>query len=143
MDKDAIVNQLKKDEGFSPKSFWDNKQWTYGYGCCAPSKGVTISEVNATIMLSKRVDQAIEEYYDIFEYQPINDNRQGALVNMIFNLGKQGVINFHHMIAAIKIDNWKEAAEQAKDSLWYRQLKNSGDPPGRANRIVAELKKRN
>ena len=141
MNRDAIINQLKIDEGFTASAFWDNKQWTYGYGCCAPGQSSTISEETATILLGRRVDQAIQEFHEIFADQPMDDVRQGALVNMVFNLGKAGVEGLHNMVAAIKADNWDEAADQAMDSLWYRQLKNSGGAPGRSNRIVEELRK--
>ena len=141
MDRDAIINQLKIDEGFSASAYFDRTQWTYGYGCCAPGQGSIISEETAAILLGRRVDQAIQEFHEIFADQPMDDVRQGALVNMVFNLGKGGVEGFHNMIAAIKADNWDGAADQAMDSLWYRQLKNSGNPPGRSNRIVQELRK--
>lgn len=146
MNRNAIIDQLKKDEGFIPVAKWDVDDWRYGYGCTAPGEGATISEPNAAILLGKRVDQAIQEFHGVFGDQPMDDIRQGALVNMFFNMGKgnaktgKGVLGFPKMIAAIKADNWAEAAAQAKDSLWYEQLKDSGDPPGRARRIVAELK---
>lgn len=141
MDRQKIIDQLKKDEGFISVSQWDNKQYTYGYGCKAPGMGAIISRQSAEILLGKRVDQAIQEYHEIFADQPIDDVRQGALVNMIFNLGQEGVRKFHKMISAIQHDNWELAADEAQDSLWYRQLKDSGDPPGRARRIVSELEK--
>ena len=140
MNRDVIIKQLKKDEGFSPKAYHDNTQWTYGYGCRAPGVGTTITEESASILLEKMVDQAIQEFHEIFGDQPMDDVRQGALVNMVFNLGQGGVLKFHRMLTAIKADNWDAAADAAKDSLWYQQLKDSGDPPGRANRIVNELR---
>ena len=141
MDREAIIQRLKLDEGFTPVAKWDEKQYSFGYGCAAPCLGATISESNAAILLAQRVDQAIQEYHIVFADQPIDDVRQGALVNMIFNLGMGGVLKFRKMIAAIKSDDWYTAANEAKDSLWYDQLKDSGDPPGRANRIVSELRK--
>jgi len=140
MNREAIINRLKKDEGFIFNAQWDEKQYSYGYGCKAPDKEAFISEPEAAALLGKRVDQAIQEFHEIFADQPMNDVRQCALVNMVFNLGQAGVMKFKKMIAAIKANNWEEAANQAKDSLWYRQLKDSGDPPGRAKRIVAELR---
>ena len=150
MNRQEIDRQLQIDEGFTAVSKYDVNGWRYGFGCTAPGPGAIISRQAAEALLSKRIDQAIQEYHEIFADQPMSDTRQGALVNMIFNMGKgwynektgkgKGFLAFHRMIAAIKADNWEEAVKQAEDSLWYEQLKDSGDPPGRARRIVAELR---
>lgn len=133
MDKQTIVDQLKKDEGFSAKAYWDREQWTYGYGCKAPGKGSMISETDAAVLLSVRVNQSIAEYGSIFYELKINEVRQQALVNMLFNLGKGRVKKFKKMLAAIRAGDWVEAAEQARDSLWYQQVGK------RAKRICYEL----
>jgi len=140
MDKATIIAQLKKDEGFSPKSFWDFKQWTWGYGTKAPSgPGLPISKEAAEIELSAAVDKAIKEYHSLFSEvtAEINEVRQHALVNMIYNLGPKGVANFKNMmrsIAQVKAE-WALAAEHARQSLWYRQV------PSRAKRICNELER--
>jgi hypothetical protein len=38
MDRDRLLCQLKEDEGFQAKAKWDIKQFSYGYGCKAPSE---------------------------------------------------------------------------------------------------------
>lgn len=133
MDKQAIIERLKKDEGFAAKAYWDREQWTYGYGCKAPSKGSMISEPDAAQLLSRRVDQSIAEFWSMFHDLEINEVRQQALVNMLFNLGKGGVQKFKKMLAAIRADNWTKVAEEARDSLWYQQVGK------RAKRICYEL----
>lgn len=133
MNKQDIVEQLKKDEGFSPRAKWDREQFSYGYGCKAPGKGAVITEPEAAKYLDRRVDQSIQEYQEMFDGLDINEIRQQALVNMLFNLGKGGVQKFKKMLAAIKTGDWVEAAEQARDSAWYNQV------GGRAKRICYEL----
>jgi GH24 family phage-related lysozyme (muramidase) len=138
MNKETIIEQLKVDEGFSAKSFWDFKQWTWGYGTKAPSgPGLLISEEDAEVELSKAVDTAILGYNDIFgDFEvEINDVRQNALVNMIYNLGVNGVKGFKNTINAIKAGDWAAAAAHARASLWYRQVTK------RARRICMELEK--
>jgi lysozyme len=138
MDKQVIIDQLKKDEGYSPLSFWDLKQWTWGYGTKAPSgPGLPISQEDAEAELSKKVDLAIKEYKSLFSEITIeiNDTRQHALVNMIYNLGAKGVSNFKNMLAAIRTGDWKSAANHARASLWYRQVTK------RARRICNELER--
>ena len=64
-----------------------------------------------------------------------SENRQKALLNMMFNLGYNKFTGFKKMIAAIKLNDWEEAAEQAKDSRWYRQVGKS-----RSERIITRLR---
>lgn len=138
MDKSVIIEQLKKDEGFSPVSFWDNKQWTWGYGSKAPSgPGLPISQEDAEVELSTEVDKAIASYYSLFSEITIdiNEVRQHALVNMIYNLGAKGVSNFKNTMREIANSNWGLAAEHARNSLWYRQVTR------RAKRICNELER--
>ena len=138
MDKVVIIEQLKKDEGFSPVSFWDFKQWTWGYGTKAPSgPGLPITKEEAEVELSADVDKAIVSYHSLFSEvtTEINDVRQHALVNMIYNLGAKGVSNFKNMMRSIAKGDWALAAEHARQSLWYRQVSR------RAKRICNELER--
>lgn len=138
MDKAVIIEQLKKDEGFSPVSFWDYKQWTWGYGTKAPSgPGLPITEEEAEVELGAEVDGSIEAFYSLFSEvtTEINEVRQHALVNMIYNLGARGVSNFKNMMRCIAKGEWALAAEHARQSLWYRQVTR------RAKRICNELER--
>jgi lysozyme len=140
MNKQEIIDQLKLDEGFSAESFWDRKQWTWGYGTKAPGPHCSISREDAAVELSKHVDKAIIEFSVLFYTAgtPINEVREHALVNMIYNLGMHGVEKFRQMIADIEDDDpndWKEVADHARDSVWREQV------PNRAERICMELEK--
>ena len=48
--------------------------------------------------------------------------RQDVLVEMAFNLGIKGLLNFKKMIAAVQNHDWKEAVAQMKDSKWATQI---------------------
>ena len=138
MDKAVIIEQLKKDEGFSPVSFWDLKQWTWGYGTKAPSgPGLPITEEEAEAELSAKVDEVIKTYNSIFSEVTIeiNEVRQHALANMIYNLGPRGVTNFKNMMRCIARGEWDLAAGHARQSLWFRQVYR------RAKRICKELER--
>jgi lysozyme len=130
-----IIEQLKKDEGFSPVSFWDVKQWTWGYGSKAPGPDARITKEEAEVELNKHLDVAIEGYWGLFGEctQEINDVRQAALVNMVYNLGARGLSSFKNMLRCIRFGDWVGAAREAKHSLWYKQVGK------RARRIVHEL----
>ncbi len=134
MNRQRLLEQIKADEGFSKKAFWDNDQFSYGYGCKAPYEGATITEEEAAILLEAEVNEAIGYFHTMFRHIPMNDVREEALVNMIFNLGPTKLRQFKKMLSAIELQDWDEAARQAQDSLWFLQT------GGRARRIVEELR---
>ena len=139
MNIQRIIDRLKAEEGFRPVAYWDRKQWTYGYGCKAPGEGATISEPEAEKLLWRHALEAVGGFVDLFLGcpTPVNEVRQEALVDMIFNLGEDGVRKFREMVGDIMNedpDDWKEIGRHAMESLWYGQV------GGRAERIVEELK---
>ncbi len=135
MNIERLIDRVKKDEGFSAVAFWDNEQWTYGYGCKAPGEGATITEEEAEVLLVDELKEAAQDFISIYRDcgENINDVRTEALINMCFNLGKTKMLKFRKMNAAIHRGDWMEAAYQARDSVWYKQVGK------RAQRIVKEL----
>jgi GH24 family phage-related lysozyme (muramidase) len=47
-----------------------------------------------------------------------------VLVNMCFQLGKNGVSKFKNMFRCMKEGDWEGAAFQMKDSRWHKQTTN-------------------
>lgn len=150
MDKERLLEQLKKDEGFCKKAYWDVKQWTYGYGCRAPGESSTITEPEAAEFLAVKMEESIADFNRIFKDHlgKFNDVRAEAFVNLIFNMGpgrpggNEGLLSFKNTLGFIfknKEVPWQSVADGLKKSLWFRQVGNSGTPPGRGNRLVAEV----
>lgn len=139
MNIERIIDRIKEEEGFRSVAYWDRKQFSYGYRCKAPGEGATITEPEAEKLLWRHVLVAVGGFVDLFLGcpTPINEVRQECLVDMIFNLGKEGVRKFRRMVEDIMDkdpDDWGEIADHAMDSIWYGQVM------GRAKRIVAELR---
>jgi len=139
MNIERIIERIKEEEGFRPKAYWDRKQWTYGYGCKAPCEGAVFTQPEAEKLLWRHILVAVGGFVDLFlgVPTPINEVRQECLVDMIFNLGEDGVRKFRNMVREIMDkdpDDWTEISQQATESLWYGQVGN------RAKRIVFELK---
>jgi lysozyme len=136
-DPTRLIEQLKKDEGFSPISFWDNKQYTWGYGTKAPGESMRIDKETAEHELINAVNDSIADILHLFsnelEDPEFNQVRFEALVNMRYNLGHGAFRTFKKMIKHIKEGKWLHAAYEAKNSKWYKQVGN------RAIRIVKEL----
>lgn len=158
IDQDRLLQQLKDDEGFISKAKWDNKQWSYGYGCRAPGEGATITEPEAAKLLEIHMGEAIGHFERIFNSHThkFNDVRREAFINMIFNMGPgrkndpgaggmQSFVNTLSLILCNREVPWARVAENLKQSLWFRQVKSSGDSDGpgpeegRGARIVRQV----
>ena len=44
-----------------------------------------------------------------------------VIVEMVFQLGTQGVRNFSKMWKAMRVKDWKTASLEMKDSRWHKQ----------------------
>ena len=126
IDNDALLRELKADEGFRAKAYWDKKQFTYGYGCAAPNANSTITEPEAARLLQEHITVAVGHFKRLFndDVEKFNSVRANAIVNMIFNLGPGGFAKFKKAIAAIKQDppDWKRCAAECQDSAWFKQV---------------------
>lgn len=59
--------------------------------------------------------------------------RGAVLLDMAYNMGVAGLMNFHHMLAAVQAGDWKTAAAEMLNSTWAKQVKN------RAYRLAAVM----
>lgn len=158
INKDRLLRQLKDDEGFISKAKWDVKQWSYGYGCRAPGEGATITEPEASVLIEQHMNVAIDHFNRIFKghTQKFNDVRAECFINLIFNMGPgrkgdpgagglQSFVNTLGLIFNNREVPWQKVSDNLKQSLWFRQIKNSGDSDGpgpdegRGARIVRQV----
>jgi len=64
-------------------------------------------------------DQLIQEHIGV--HGPLPQRVGEVVVEMVFQLGKEGVGKFKKMWSCMKDKNWPGAAEQMKDSRWHKQ----------------------
>ena len=133
MNKMQIVAQLQIDEGFAPQSFWDNDQWTWGYGTKADGPGKFITKDRALPLLIDRAQLAIDDFYDVFAGCVMSEKREHVFVNLLFNIGKTKLLKFKNTLAAVREQDWGHVAFGLVNSLWYKQV------PKRAGRLVLEV----
>lgn len=137
MDKQALSNDLVQDEGFVSSCYDDSLGYkTIGIGRLIDKRkggGITLDE--AMYLLNNDIDR---KYSDISERWPkfkqLSEIRQRAVVNMCFQLGVDGFLNFKKAIKAMEIGNFDRAALELSDSKWFIQT------PNRARRICAMIK---
>ena len=107
---------------------------TIGVGRNIEDRGVS----NATIdqMLAEDIDLFLQVAADIFGplFADFTENRQLAILNMLFQLGESRFRMFKETIKAIKSKDWDAAAAHAGASAWAKQT------PQRAARVINMLR---
>jgi len=84
---------------------------------------VGISEQEADMLLNNDINAAAYDLLKIFpDLNTFPSDIKTALTDMRFNLGPGGFRKFKKMIAAIKANDFEQAAYEAKDSRWYNQV---------------------
>ena len=59
-------------------------------------------------------------------FDAIDADRQVILIDLSFNLGYTRLSAFKNTIAAVNARNWETAADELKNSSWYKQVGNRG-----------------
>lgn len=104
----AMVDAVKKFEGYEPKAKWDYKQYTNGYGTKAQSSDETVSEAEAERRLIDELGKALAA---VQAFVPANTpiGVEQGLTSATFNLGtawmKAG------LGTAVKAGDWTAAKE--------------------------------
>ena len=124
-----LVSRLKQEEGFRPKPYRDSRGiLTIGYGTNIQA-GIT--RVEGEWLLRERLITHEKELASAWpSYYAMPDNIKAALLDMTYQLGVHGVLEFHHMLEALIQENYSGAIEAAKDSDWARET------PVRVERVV-------
>jgi lysozyme len=66
-------------------------------------------------------------------FNSLPDNYKAVLVNMTFQLGINGVLQFKKMLAAMQLNDNVAVAAAMKNSKWYKQT------PNRADRLISTV----
>lgn len=85
----SLVNLLKGLEGFSPKAFWDYKQYSIGYGTKASGPNETITEAEAATRLEAEINKSsgiVSTFGNKNKYK-WGQNQVDALSSFIYNGG--------------------------------------------------------
>lgn len=129
--------QLTRDEGNVAYAYQDNLgYWTIGIGILIDKRkggGLRPEEIQF-IFLNRFTLKSAELYAKLPWVKLLDEPRQGALINMSFQMGVDGLLKFHRSLAAIKVKNWEEAAKELKLSDWYEQT------PSRAVRVIEQIR---
>lgn len=128
-----VMEQLKIDEGYRARLYKCSAGVNtigYGHNC----EDADISKITASHILSSDVASTIADCERFDWFYPLDSIRKEVIINMVFNLGFNGVSKFKKMIAAIKEGEFETASDEMKDSRWYVQV------GSRAERLCREMR---
>ena len=130
----ALETTIETEEDFRSHPYKDSRGYlTLGFGTNLDA-GITIDE--GRILLQQRLDangHQLAILWPAFADQPVGI--QAALVDMSYQLGAGGVLEFKKMLSALERNDYKAAAAAALDSAWARET------PARAKRVAGEILK--
>ncbi|MBQ4851363.1 glycoside hydrolase family protein [Pseudoalteromonas sp. MMG012] len=118
---EKLEQQLKQHEGCVTTVYLcsQNKQ-TIGYGRNLEDRGITEDE--ALYLLRNDITAFTEQVKSNIDTSKCNPARKAVLINMAFNLGIAGLLNFKKTIAAVEAGKWETAAVEMLNSRWASQV---------------------
>ena len=118
-----IKDQLVRHEGLRLKPYRCTAgKLTIGIGRNLEDRG--ISQKEAYAMLERDIldfeQQLLNEIPEV--YNKLDEVRQSVLLNMCFNLGIKGLLEFKNTLAFIDAGDWERAANGMLASKWAKQV---------------------
>lgn len=121
-DRAKLVDQLIRHEGMRLFPYQDTAgKTTIGVGRNLTDVGLTHAE--AMTLLNNDIDRTL---MDLIKAQPwvtdLDPVRLRVLVDMGFNLGVPGLLQFKHTLESVRQKNFKQAAHEMLQSRWAEQV---------------------
>ena len=121
MDRLEVIKMIKQHEGYRPYIYYDSLGYpTGGYGHAFLPHSPLPHDV--AILLFENDFKEAEHNYDRLELN-LSPIRRAVIVDMLFNLGLTRLIGFSRMLAALRDEDYKKAADEMLDSKWAGQVK--------------------
>ena len=129
------TNLIKLHEGFRSQAYTDTaNKITIGYGRNLQNNPPTLVEWNTVLfpngITQDQAEKLLEPQIIVVNnwlsntfswWNNLTNNRKLCLIDIVFNIGENGFLQFHDTIAALANANYAEAAVQLKNSAWYKQ----------------------
>jgi lysozyme len=126
MNFELLREQLTRHEGCMDKPYTDSVgKLTIGIGHNLEDR--PLSQEVIQLIFKEDIDVAISDCQKMFpNWHSIPDTKQVVICNMMFNLGYTVLSRFVRFRRAVRAEQWARAADEMKDSKWYRQVKSRG-----------------
>ncbi len=119
---EKLIELLKEHEGYRAKPYFcSQEKLSIGYGRNLEDCGIRIGE--GELMLENDLNQCFEDLQTKFKwFTSLPDDGKIVLVDMCFNLGLSGLLQFKKTLAAFEAQDWKTTATEMMDSRWATQV---------------------
>ena len=116
-----LIAMLQRHEGLRLKPYECTAgKLSIGYGRNLDDMG--ISEVEAMVMLRNDIEQCYQELEMFSWFEDLDQVRQEALVDMLFNLGLPTFLEFKKTLKFVAEGKYSQAAEEMLRSKWANQV---------------------
>lgn len=123
----------RANEGCKLKAYLDTRGiWTVGVGCTGPDIGPTTewTQDHADAEFAHRYELAQQKAQVVVgtvTWLALNDVRKAILTDMAYQMGGAGLARFRNMLAAIRDQEWRKAADEMLDSDYAKQTPNRAE----------------
>lgn len=132
-----LKTQLIAEEGRRHESYRDTLGvWTIGIGHVDPSirEGVIWNDAMIDAVFARDVtEKAAEVTKALPWFAQLNEPRQAVLLQMAFQMGTHGLLQFTQTLGAVRDARWHDAAGGMLASTWAKQT------PGRVGRLAHQM----
>lgn len=132
-----LTVQLRRDEGEVLTAYSDHLGFlTIGVGRLIDKrKGGGINAEESAYLLANDIREKTAEVLRALPWaEHLSEPRLGALINMAFQMGTDGLLDFKITLSLIQGGNYARASEEMGNSLWMKQT------PERCARIAKQMK---
>lgn len=134
MNYKSTIEQIKLHEGLRLRMYkcTENKN-TIGYGFNLDANNITpeIAEELLILVLAD-IEDSLTKHGLLSSNH--NDARKAVMMNMAYQLGINGLLNFKNTIAAYRAGDYEFASKEMLDSKWAKQT------PSRANELSEQMR---
>jgi lysozyme len=122
VDDTALVRQIELHEGLRLKPYRCTAgKLTIGVGRNLEDRGITLAE--ARLLLANDLADVRNGLLNALPWVGnLDEVRQRVLIDMAFNLGLQGLLEFKRTLAAVQAGQYQQAATMMLQSRWAKQV---------------------
>ena len=131
-----LRQQLIRDEGSVNHAYQDSLGFTtIGVGrLIDANRGGGLSDSEVDYLLNNDITDKTAQVLEALPWaSKLNEPRLGVLINMAFQMGIGGLLQFKRALGSIEDGQYGEAAKEMLDSAWAKQT------PARALRLAKQM----
>jgi len=117
-----LIETLRRHEGVKNTLYkCTSDKWTIGVGRNLEDVGLSEEEIDMLLLNDiVRTKELMDDY--IPWHSDLDEIRQEALINFVFNVGIGTTMKFKNAMAALKEHDYDTAATEMLDSNWAKQV---------------------